>query len=243
MLKKLLSAVAVAIIITGAVGLYFRFFGALPVAVTQTQKASTFDVTGTGSVTVAPDEAQVSLGVQKTAISVATAQSQTNQTLANLTKQLRGLGVADADLTTSQYSVYPNYIGNSPSGYVVSATVLVKVHDFTKLSPILDLSGQLGLNQVGGLSFTLSDGLKTKTMSEARKQAIDLAEAKAKELADLSGMKLGRIVNVTESETPNVRPMPLMAAGVEKAVPSTTTEVSPGTTEVKVTETLSYETL
>ena len=245
MVKKLLGVVAVAIIITGAVGLYFRFFGALTVAVTQTQKASTFDVSGTGSVTVAPDEAQVSLGVQKSAPTVAAAQNQTNQVVKDLTDKLTAMGIAVADIRTSQYSVYPSYNPQGmPSGYTVSSTTLVKIHDFTKVGPVLDLSGQLGLNQVGGLSFTLSDTLEAKTMSDARKQAIDAAEKKAQELASLSGMKLGRIVNVTEGQNNIPRPMPMMAAGIDKAAtPSTPTEVSPGTTEVNVTETLSYETL
>lgn len=245
MLKKLLAIVAVAVIVAGATGLYFRFFGALPVAVTSTAKQSTFDVSGEGSVTVAPDEAQTSLGVQKTAGSVAAAQEQVNQVMKSATNKLKALGIAEADIQTTNYSVYPNYqAGQTPNGYVVSANLLIKIHDFTKVGPTLDLAGQLGMNQVGGLAFTLSDELKAKTLSQARKQAIEAAEKKAQELAQLSGMKLGRIVNVTEGEMGGPRPVPMMTAGVaDKAIQSTPTEVSLGTTEVKVTETLSYETL
>ena len=244
MIKNLLTVVAIAVIAACVTGLYFRFFGALPVAVTQTQKASTFDVTGEGSITVEPDEVQVTLGIEKSAPVVSSAQSQVNKEMNNLSAQLKDLGVVAADIRTTQYSVYPQYrpVG-APSGYTVSTSVLVKIHDFTKVGPILDVAGQLGLNKVGGLVFTLSDGLKEKTLSQARKQAIEAAKTKARELAILSGMRLGRIVNVSEGTTPDVQPLQLIAAGIDKATtPSTPTEISPGMTAVKVTETLSYET-
>ena len=52
MLKKILEMTVVALLVAGVVGVYFKVVGALPIAVTQTQKMTTFDVTGEGKIVV-----------------------------------------------------------------------------------------------------------------------------------------------------------------------------------------------
>lgn len=242
MLKKMLEIVAVAIIVAGVAGAYFRWIGALPIAVTQTQKNSTFDVTGEGKVVVAPDEASVMLGVRKQGSSVKTVQEQVNKTMTDLGNQLNILGIKKDDIKTSSYSFYPDY--QTKGNYSAYAQVEVKVRDLDKVGPVLDLVGSLGLENVSGPSFGLSDDLKAKTMKEARAKAIDEAKNKAQELSGLAGMKLDRIVNIQEGAN---YPRPMMAqdsyAGVAAgAVTKTVTPVEPGTSEVTVNVTLSYET-
>jgi hypothetical protein len=243
MIKKLLEIMAIALIVAGVAGAYFKWMGALPISVTTTAKQTTFDVTGEGKVVVVPDQAEMSLGIQKTGASVADVQKQVNTTMDELTKQLKGLGIADSDIKTTSYNVYPNYQPGKAGQYSVAAQVSVKTKDFAVASKVLDLAGTLSLNQVGGIQFSLSDELKDKTTKEARSQAIDAAKKKATELAGLSGMTLGRIVNVSEGM--GSVPRPIMHAAQAKsadAVASAPTPVEPGTNEVDVTVTLSYET-
>lgn len=245
MLKKILEAAVVAVIVTGVAGAYFRWVGALPIAVSTTAKQTTFDVSGEGKVVVVPDQAEMSLGIQKSGSSVAEVQKQVNTTMNELTKQLKALGIVESDIKTTSYNVYPDYLpaqAGQPgrtSQYNVEAQVSVKTKDFEVASRVLDLAGQLGLNQVGGMSFTLSDSLQEKATKEARAQAIAAAKLKATELSGLAGMSLGRIVNVQENSGSQPRPL-MYAAGVD--APKTSTPVSPGTNEVSVSVTLSYET-
>lgn len=249
MLKKLLEIMAVALIVAGVAGAYFKWIGALPISVTTTAKQTTFDVSGEGKVVVVPDQAEMSLGLQKTGTSVAEVQKQVNTTMNELTKQLKALGIAESDIKTTSYNVYPNYPPVGEAGqpgrtgqYNVAAQVSVKTKDFAVASRVLDLAGTLGLNQVGGIQFSLSDELKDKTTKEARAQAIDAAKKKATELAGLSGMSLGRIVNVAEGMGSVPRPMMYAQGKVADSVASAPTPVEPGTNEVDVTVTLSYET-
>ena len=233
--------VMIAIIVAGVAGAYFRWMGALPINVTQTLKMSTFDVTGEGKVIVAPDQATISMGVSETGNSLKEVQNAVNTKMTNLSKSLKELGVEAKDIQTTNYNYYPDY--QYKNTYHASSSVSVVVKDLDKVSPALDLITKLGLDNVSGPVFGLSDSLNSKSMKEARALAIDKAKTKAEELASLSGMKLGRIMNVSESNLGYSMPMNARVDNVmmDKSV-ETTTPVEPGSSEVNVSITLSFET-
>jgi uncharacterized protein YggE len=244
MLKKMLEILTVGVVVALVVGLYFRLAGALPVSVTQTQKMSTFDVMGEGRVVVVPDEASVVMGVRKEGSSVKQVQEQVNQTMTSLTKELKAMGIKDGDIRTSSYSFYPDY--SVRGRYTAYAQVEVRIRDMEQVSPVLDLVGTLGLENVSGPSFGLSDELKEESVKEARAKAIEEAKSKAQELAGLAGMNLGRIVNVQEGSYYPAQPymmrdaLPVAGGGVD--MQKTETPVEAGSSEVSVNVTLSYET-
>lgn len=242
MMKKMMEVIAVSLIVAGVAGAYFRLMGSLPISVTQTQKNSTFDVTGQGRVVVVPDEATVSMGVHKEGRSVAYVQEQVNSTMKDLSDKLKDMGVKSEDIKTDSYTFYPDY--QTKGTFAAMATVTVKVRDLEKVGSVLDLVGTLKLENVQGPNFTLSDELQKKTTKSAREMAIGEAKKKAEELAGLSGMSLGRIVNVQEgASAPIMYTMrdavaPMAAGNLEK----TSTPVEKGSSEVVVNVTLSYET-
>lgn len=234
----------IAVIVAGVTGVYFKWMGALPVAVTQTQKTSTFDVSGEGKVVVIPDQAVVSMGVREEGFNLKQVQEQVNQKMASLSKNLKELGIKEKDIKTTGYNYYPDY--QDKNKYTAYATVQVVVREMEQVSRVLDLIGTLGLDNVSGPSFGLSDELLETTTKEARTIAIDKAKQKAEELSGLSGMRLGRIVNVSEGGS---RPQPyllrdaLPMTGGGAEVAKTETPVEPGSSEVVVSVTLSYETI
>jgi len=244
MLKKMLEIIMVAVIVAGVAGAYFKWMGALPIAVTQTQKMSTFDATGEGKVVVVPDQATLSMGVEEQGFNLKQIQEQVNKKMSGLTKRLKDLGIEEKDIKTTGYNYYPDY--NDKNKYTAYANVSVIIRDMEKVSPALDLIGTLGLDNVSGPTFGLSDELRNKTVKDARAIAIDKAKAKAEELSGLAGMKLGRIVNIVEGEnkSPNylikdaVAPMAMGSAENQKTV----TPIEAGSSEVVVNVTLSYET-
>lgn len=238
-----MEVLAVALVVAAVAGVYFRMAGALPVSVTQTQKMSTFDVSGEGKVVVVPDEASVVMGVRKEGSSVKQVQEQVNQTMTSLTKELKALDIKAEDIRTSSYSFYPDYTARGR--YTAYAQVEVRIRDMEQVSPVLDLVGSLGLENVSGPSFGLSDELKEESVKEARAKAIEEAKEKAEELAGLSGMNLGRIVNVQEGAYYPPQPYMMRDALTMEASPEmakTSTPVDEGSSEVSVSVTLSYET-
>lgn len=243
MMKKMLEIIMVAIIVAGVAGAYFKWMGALPIAVTQTQKMSTFDATGEGKVVVVPDQATLYMGVQEQGFNLKQVQEQVNKKMANLSNGLKDLGIDEKDIKTTGYNYYPDY--NDKSKYTAYANVSVVVRDLDNVSPALDLIGTLGLDNVTGPTFGLSDELLEKSTKEAREIAIDKAKKKAEELASIAGMKLSRIVNIVEGAN---RPQPYMTKDVALPMAGggsaerTVTPVEAGSSEVVVNVTLSYET-
>lgn len=245
MLKKMLEVIMVAVIVAGVAGAYFKWIGALPISIVQTQKTSTFDASGEGKVVVIPDQATVSMGVQEQGSNLKSVQELVNKKMTNLSKSLKELGIKEKDIKTTGFSYYPDY--QNKNNYTAYATVTVTIRDMESVSPVMDLVGTLGLDNVSGPSFGLSDELRDKSTKEARTIAIDKAKQKAEELANLAGMRLGRIVNVLEGGASFPQPYltrdtMALTVGTPETV-KTPTPIERGSSEVVVNITLSYETL
>lgn len=236
---------ALFVIIVGA-----RFLGPIPLSISQTttNKQSAFDVTGTGEVTTDPDRALVSLGVQFTDDTVTKVQEKGNKTMKMVTDDFGKLGIAKADIKTNNYSLYPAYDYRSGTqkitGYNLNISLQVTIKDFTKINDVMDTATRDGVNQVGGVSFTLSDDKKKTIENQAREQAIARAKEKADSLARIAGMRLGKIVNISENTNGFPRPIPMMAKEAIAPVGlGGGTDVQPGSTTFSMMVTLSYETL
>jgi uncharacterized protein len=248
-IQKLIRPVGLVVSFFILLGVYTRLVGPIEFRVNQisTQKTAFFDMTGEGSATAIPDQAEATLGITVSQPTVAAAQTQANEVINNITKDLKASGIEDKNITTQNYYINPDYDyssgGNRIRSYTVSANLLVKFTDFDKLNSAIDRAVELGANQVGGVSFSLSDEARAKAQDQAREQAVTEAKRKADGLARAAGIKLGRIVNIQESSF--APPVPiyrvLEAKSADLAVPEPT-QIQPGATAVKLTVTLSYET-
>ena len=237
------------LIILTILSLYFRFIGPIPFSVTQTttEKKTTFDVEGQGKVTAIPDTAEINLGIQVNKPTVEAAQKEANQKINKITDELKKLGIEEKFIKTINYSVYPEYdyrAGQKIVGYNVNITLKIKVKDFDKINQVIDTATSLGANQIGNLSFTIDDEKLEELKMEARKQAIEKAKKKAKEIAQASGIKIGRLLNVSENLS-SYPPVPLTARemGVGGAPEEKQTQIQPGESEITISVILSYETL
>lgn len=204
-----------------------------------------FSVSGEGSVFVKPDLATVTLGIQIQDRSVAIGQKKVNQVINAVTISLKQLKISEKDIQTTSYSIYPNYSYDSGrqtlNGYNLSANLNVKIRDFEVLDKVIDSSAQAGANQIGALNFSVEDEEKVK--DEARRKAVDQAKQKAQKLAQISGLKLGRVVNVRETGGFEPRPMYALAKEAGAPVLDGSTQIQPGQAEIKVNVSLDYETL
>ena len=128
------------------------------------------------------------------------------------------------------------------TGYTVTQNLEIDVKQTEKINKVVDTATTDGANLVGQVGFSFSDEMKTKLENQARADAISQAKAKAQSLSSLSGINLGRLVNVVESN--DIRPWP-MYMGAGKATndsSGTPTNITPGESTVSITVTLSYET-
>lgn len=234
-----------AVFVVLAVFAILKFAPAFPVSSAVTQKTDLFTANGEGKVSVVPDTGKVDLGISTNKSTVKDAQNETNTIIKNMTDALKKLGIADKDIQTSNYSIYPQIDyqnGNKVSGYQVSANVEITVRDISKLSEAIDVATANGANNVSGVQFTVADDKLKDLQQQARDLAVKDAKVKATSLAAAAGVNLGRVVNVVEtSGIPDPRPM--MATGFAKiADASAPTQINPGSTDIVSDVTLSYET-
>jgi uncharacterized protein len=226
--------------------LYVKFVGPVPFSVNsvQTTKTNLFSVSGTGKVTGIPDTAVVSIGVTKTASTVALAQNQTNTAANKIIQDLKNLGIAEKNIKTTDYNVNPNYdytMGQNITGYTVTQTLEASIAPIDVANKAIDVATADGANLVNGVTFTFNDKTKKDLEDKAREEAVDMAKEKADSLAKATGIRLGRIVDVQESNGYQPRPILMEAQSVGNAK-SAPTQLSPGENSISIDITLSYET-
>ncbi len=207
-------------------------------------------VSGEGKVSVTPDIAKVTLGIQDSGSSLKSVQNSVNTKSKALTDALKKLGISEQDIKTTSYNVYPQYDFTQPSqkitGYQVSTNYEVAVKDFDKINDVIVNSTAAGANMVGNVNFDLNDSTKTAKMNEARSMAVADAKTKADGLAKAAGITLGKIINVSENQAQNIRPIAFAAdksaVGLGGApAPAVQPDIQPGQTEIDVTVSLSYQ--
>ncbi|TCL74869.1 SIMPL domain-containing protein [Rhizobium sp. BK251] len=170
-------------------------------------------VTGEGESVMAPDMAVVNLSVVRQAKTAREALDENNKAMTDVLAALKAGGIEDRDLQTSGFSIQPQYSypqsnDGQPQqpqliGYQATNTLTVRIRDLTKLGAIIDQSVTLGVNQGGDIQFT--NDKPEGAFEEARKIAVTNAAAKAKTLAEAAGVKLGRIIEISENQ---LRPIP-----------------------------------
>lgn len=176
-----------------------------------------------------PDIARVSTGVVTQAADANAAMRANAEQMAAVVAAIKRAGIAERDIQTSGVNLNPQYryAENQPptiTGYQASNTVDITVRDLARLGPILDALVAVGANQINGPTFDVDD--KESAYDEARRSAIELAQKRARMYADALGMRVRRIVSISEGGGMGP-PMPMMAmARMEKSAADTS--ISPG---------------
>ena len=225
-----------------------KIFGPIPFTVNSinTNKESLFSVTATAEVNTIPSTTQISFGVNKKSPTVEAAKQEVNIIINRITTDLKGLGIPEKDIKTSNYSVSPNYDytsgGEKLNGYNVSANIDVTIKKVEIANKAIDVATKNGATQVGGLQFVLNEDEKNKFEDDARKIAIGKAKQKAASIAKTAGIKLGRVVDVQESGNEIPRPYYGLEAADTMQKQLEPTQLNPGENKVTSTVTLYYET-
>lgn len=245
------------IIIFVALFLYTKLAGPIPFYINSvnTTKTDLFSADGQGQETAVPDTATIYIGVTQTSTNVSDAKDKTNKIASKVIEGVKKLGILEKDIKTTNYSVSPNYGnneivpmmypirggGNSIIGYTVTQNLEIKVKPTEKVNKVIDAVTKDGANLVGGVNFTFSDELEKTLEESARKEAVKKAKEKAQSLANASGIRLGKIVNVIENSSfPRI--MPMMAKAETATSDSQNTQVTPGENTVTINVTIFYET-
>lgn len=207
------------------------------------QAPATITVIGEGKASQVPDEAKVDLSITSAGTTSNEAQDANSVAMNALLAKMKSLGLADADLQTSQYNLSQTYDYDvSPAkvtGYQVTQSLTITMHDTSLADKVLTAAGDLGVTNIGNVSLTVSD--TTKVTSDARQLAISKAQVQAANIASALGKKVGTVVSYYESTGGSPYPYytGMMAdKAVGGAVPSP--EIAIGSNESVIDVTITY---
>ena len=206
-------------------------------------------VSGLGTVTVEPDLAIVSIGVEARARTVAVARNQAAESMHDILVELAAHRIDDKDIQTRNFSITPRYSwqerldekGGQYSeqvlvGYTVSNQVAVKVRDLEDVGAVIDDVAKAGgdLIRIKNIQFTVE--ASGPILVRARESAIEDAINRAKQFAGLTGVTLGRPIYMTEdSAAPAASNFAMAEARVMQATPYQPTVISGGELDVQIT--------
>ncbi|MEW5761958.1 MAG: SIMPL domain-containing protein [Bacillota bacterium] len=179
--------------------------GAAGAAEPEVPDAVVLSVTGTGRVAVAPDTADVTVGVTTTGKTAREAQQENSRVAAAVINAVTKLGIPRERIQTVEFSVWPIYEepvkGSAPPirGYRVNNNIRVTVDDPAKVGAVLDAAFAAGANQSYGIHFYKKNDAaeRTRALQEAVRDARARAEAVAQALgARIAGFAAVRVENI-----------------------------------------------
>ena len=196
----------------------------------------TVSVYGAGDVSVAPDVADIVVGVSLQRPTVAGAQSAAATAMAAVVAAVKKDGVDDKDIVTINLSLSPVYDysnGSAPKlvGQQFTNTVKVTVRNLKSVAAVLD-----DATTVGGISFRLND--PKMAQSQARALAMADARAKADALTSAAGVSIKGVASITET-TVQTAPVPMSYAALDAAA-KVSTPIQTGTTDIVVQVSVAY---
>jgi uncharacterized protein YggE len=202
------------------------------------------EVAGEGSVSAAPDFAELTLGVTNTGKNAGDAVAANAQAANALVALIKAEGVAPADIQTSTVSVSPMFSQPSPNqetaptvtGYSVSNNVSVRLRDIPRLGALLDKAVTAGANSIYGIGFGHNN--PSALLDKARPLAVADARRKAEIYAAAGGGRIGRLMVLTEEAG---RQPPMAFSRVYTAAAAAPTPIEAGEDKLTVSVNARFE--
>jgi uncharacterized protein len=202
----------------------------------------TISVNGTGKVVLTPDLATIHIGVHTENTDAQEAVASNTSQAQEVMDALLGFGIAEADIQTTNFSIYPRQEYNNEGQvtgitYVVDNTVVVTVRNLDEIGEILDGVVQAGANAINGIQFTVAD--PTEAYNAALAAGVENARARAEVLASAAGVELGEVQTISSyiggGVVPVYRDFSMAAEMAAAEVP-----IAAGQTEISVEVNMVY---
>lgn len=205
----------------------------------------TITVSAEGESIATPDVAETSFSVLSRGVDPQELADMNNRKMNDVVEFVKSQGIGEADIKTVGYSLNPDYrydpdTGQSSiTGYTLTQTVRVKIRDLGKTAALLAGLTPRGVNQIGGISFIVDD--PEQALAEARSDGFRKARVKAEAMAAQNGVKLGRVISINEYQGGVPYYGEARAFGVGGDGGITPPKIEPGTQDVSVQVSVTYE--
>jgi uncharacterized protein len=212
-------------------------------SITQSIAGTRLDISATGDVTRVPDIAIITAGVVTRSATAGAALQQAAVRMNRVVAALKRAGVEDRDIQTSNINLNPEYTyaNNQPpklNGYTASNQLTIRFRDIANSGKILDALVAEGANQINGPSLTIDK--PEVALDEARARAVAVARARADLYARSLGLRVVRVVAVSESGGYAVPP-PMPPMMMEARAQAADTKIEPGEQKLSITLSMTFE--
>jgi uncharacterized protein len=169
-------------------------------------------VVGSGQVQGVPDTLTADVGIEFNARDVTTAMNSTSERQQTVINALAGAGVDRKDISTTGVSLQPQYdsSGGAITGYRANNSIRVKIHPADSASHVLAIIVGTGgdATRINSVSYSIADD--SQLVKDARARAFHDAKNRAEQYAQLSGLRLDKIISISEASgaTPTAPPTP-----------------------------------
>ena len=200
----------------------------------------TISISGSAEKKLIPDTASLSIGVVVQSPTANEASTRNAALMSSVIGELKNIGLEDNEMKTSYVSIQPVYdYTGTPTivAYSASNTVQVTTQMLDNVSAIIDRSTAAGANQIGGITFSVSDEQQEALRSELLQTAVADARSKADELASGLGITIVGVQTASVSDVGSAQPI---YRDVQMAEAAVSTPVQPGETTVSLSVQVTY---
>lgn len=240
---KITRALLVATALTGSFAMPAAAQAPSPVHGPQAHAGTTLTLTVTGESSTAPDQATISFAVVTEGATAAEAMNANAKQMTTVMNALKSAGIEARHIRTSSINLQPRY--NYPersapvlTGYQATNQVSVTIVNLNSVGPVIDTVVKAGVNQIDNIGFGLKDD--TAATNQARQAAVRTLTERANLYASATGLKVVRLINLTEGSPSWNGPQPVMMRASAK-MEDASTPVSGGELSLSVTVTATYE--
>lgn len=225
--------------------------------------SATVSTSGLATTKVKPDRVTITAGVETNSTTAQGAASANAETIADVVAALKKLGIAEEQIGTTSYSLYPVYeykqqqngttsdmscieiypappecqVRQEIVGYKAtnSATVELDVNGNVTAGSVIDTVVEAGANTVNGVSFFVSQEMQQEIRDSLIQDAIANARHRADVAAEAVGMQVSGVRSIDLSDVQ----FPIYARSTDASLTSAT-EILPGQQEVTTSVSVTF---
>jgi uncharacterized protein YggE len=213
---KMLIGSTVAVLLLGASLLFSGCFATDLPKITSSASVSensgnavqnTISVTGEGSIKVLPDEGFIDIAVTVEKLTTQEAVDENSKISLQVTQAIEKTNAENLKIQTTSYDLSPMYDysqeNQPPKIYAYRTTTVIEARttDLKKIGEIIAKATDAGASSISSIGFDLTKETKTLTKNSALAEATKDAQSKAKAIADSMGLKIDRVLYISEGTT------------------------------------------
>ncbi|MHC5353637.1 SIMPL domain-containing protein [Myroides sp. LJL115] len=206
---------------------------------TSTMPVSSVSVSGSGKVSIVPDQVVLTLGVISEDADASVAKTQNDKAIAKVLLFLKSLNIPVKDYQTRMVDLNRNQNYQTKEiTYVASQDIVITLNDIKQYEPLILGAMNQGVNSISNVTFKTSKASELER--QARVLAVKDAQTKASDYANALGQKLGKALQLQEGGS-DYRPAPRLYAMKMQSADAVDQTLAIGEIEISSSISVSFE--